>query len=183
MISHMKALVLVALTFVPAATAASPARVIDSDSIGAYKITQSRERAMAVFGAPTFSRDGRKLDYEGVPEREISFCITAWRSLGLIVWYHNACSSAGRAYRATAEGPGWRTREGLRVGDGESRIGRVYRGARKARATPPAKAQEWILIPLGVNWDLRRAHPTSGVIVATQSGRVVGFELRAASLR
>jgi len=160
------------------AAAPSPSRVIDSDSVGGYRITQSRSRAMDVFGAPTTSDNARRLDRQGIPERDISYCITSWRPLGLIIRYLGGCSLTGRAYRITVEEPGWRTREGLRIGDRASRITQIYRGARTTSGPTAAMYRQWTLMPMGVEWDLRRARPSSGVIVATQSGRVVGFELR-----
>lgn len=167
-----------AVVLAPSAVSATPSRVIDSESVGNYRITQSRTRAMDVFGAPTTSENARRFDRNGIPEREISFCITTWRPLGLIIRYLGDCSFTGRAYRVTVEGPGWRTREGLRIDDKASRITRIYRGARTTRGPSAAMYVRWTLMPLGVEWDLRRARPSSGVIVATQSGRVVGFELR-----
>jgi hypothetical protein len=61
---------------------------------------------------------------------------------------------------------------------GAYRITQLYRGARRTRGPDAATVVRWSLTPLGVEWDLRQARPSSGVIVATQSGRVVGFELR-----
>jgi hypothetical protein len=171
----VRALALVALVLVPSAPAATPARVIDSDSVGAYRITQSRTRAIDVFGAPTFSRDTHGLN---LPAPESARCSTYWRRLELLVSYVGPCSLTGRAYRIAVEGEGWRTREGLRVGDRASRITQIYRGARQTRGPDAATVARWTFSPLGVEWDLRRARPSSAVIVATQSGRVVGFELR-----
>ena len=171
----MRALALAALVLVPSAAAATPVRVIDSESVGGYRITQSRARAIDVFGAPTFSFDAHNFNF---PVSERSHCRTHWRRFELVVSYLGACSLTGRAWRITVEGVGWRTREGLRVGDKASRITQIYRGARQTRGPDAATVARWTLTPLGVEWDLRRARPASVVIVATQSGRVVGFELR-----
>jgi hypothetical protein len=170
----VRALALIALVVVPSATAAAPARVIDSVSVGGYRITQSRSRAIDVFGAPTFSVHRHNLN---LPQGQNTYCRTHWRSLELTLSNFGECSLPGRTWRITVEGNGWRTREGLRVGDRASRITQLYRGARRT-AGPDAAATRWFVTPLGVEWDLRRARPSSAVIVATQSGRVVGFELR-----
>lgn len=166
------------VVLVPSAGAAAPARVIDSDSVGAYRITQPRARAIEVFGAPTSSENARRRDREGIPEREISFCITSWRPIGLRIAYLGPCSATGRAYRITVEGAGWRTREGLRTGDAASRITRIYAGARTTTGPTVAMYLRWNVQAMGTEWDLRRARPSSGVIVATRSGRVFGFDLR-----
>ena len=171
----MRALALLALVLVPSAVAATPVRVIDSESAGSYRLTQSRARAIDVFGAPTFSIDSHNFNF---PTSDDERCRTHWRSLELTISYLGECSLTGRAWRITVEGAGWRTREGLRVGDRASRITQLYRGARQTRGPDAATVTRWGLTPLGVEWDLRRARPSSGVIVATQSGRVVGFELR-----
>ena len=175
MISPVRALALVALLLVPCAAAATPVRVIDSDSVGAYRITQSRARAIDVFGAPTYSIDSHNFNF---PQGENKRCRTHWRSLELTISYLGECSLPGRAWRITVEGAGWRTREGLRIGDRAARITQLYRGARQTRGPDAPTVMRWTLTPLGVEWDLRRARPSSGVIVATQSGKVVGFELR-----
>jgi hypothetical protein len=167
--------VLVALVLVPSATAAQVSRVVDSQSVGGYRITQSRARAIDVFGAPTYSVDSHNFN---LPQGENARCRTHWRSLGLTISYLGECSLPGRAWRITVEGDGWRTREWLRIGDRAARITRVYRGAKVTRGPDAATVTRWSLTPLGVEWDLRRARPSSAVIVATQSGRVVGFELR-----
>ena len=180
MIAAVRALVLVALVLVPAAAAAEPVRVIDSSSVGAYRLTHSRDRAIDVFGAPTYSRDSHNLN---LPQPENRRCGTYWSRHKLGISYLGECSNTGRAYQVTVEGTGWRTREGLRVGDRASRIARIYRGARQTPGPKPGIAQEWGLGTLGVEWDLRRARPSSAVIVATQSGRVVGFVLRSSDLR
>lgn len=156
----------------PSALAATPSRVIDSDSVGGYRITQSRARAIDIFGAPTYSRDHH---YTSLPQPVFPpRCATHWRSLGLWISHLGECSLPGRTWRVTVEGDGWRTREGLRIGDRAARITRIYRGARTTRGPDPKLG----IGALGVEWDLRRARPSSAVIVATQSGRVVGFELR-----
>mgnify|MGYP002336169953 CR=1 FL=1 len=139
-----------AVVLAPSAVSATPSRVIDSESVGNYRITQSRTRAMDVFGAPTTSENARRFDRNGIPEREISFCITTWRPLGLIIRYLGDCSFTGRAYRVTVEGPGWRTREGLRIEDKASRITKIYRGARTTRGPSAAMYVRWTLMPLGV---------------------------------
>ena len=180
MISHVRALALVVLALVPAAGAAPPSRVVDSSSVGPYQLTQSRDRAIDVFGAPTYSSDSHNLN---LPQPENRRCRTYWSRHKLGISYLGECSNTGRAYQVTVKGTGWRTREGLRVGDRASRITRIYRGARRTRGPKPAVAQEWSLAALGVEWDLRRARPSSAVIVATQSGRVVGFVLRSSDLR
>ena len=170
----MRALALLVLVLVPAAGAATPARVVDSESVGGYRITQSRTRAIDIFGAPTYSVDRHNLNF---PQGANAYCRTYWRRFELTISYFGECSLTGRAWRITVEGAGWRTREGLRVADPAARITRVYRGAKVTRG-PTAAEMRWFVTPLGVEWDLRRARPSSGVIVATQSGRVVGFELR-----
>jgi hypothetical protein len=156
--------------------AATPSsRVIDSDSVGAYRIWESRQRAVDIFGAPTYSVHSHNLN---LPQGENTRCRTHWRSLELTISFLGECSLTGRAWRITVEGAGWRTREGLRVGDRASRIALLYRGARRTRGPDAATVARWTLTPLGIEWDLRRARPSSSVIVATQSGRVAGFELR-----
>jgi len=118
-----------------------------------------------------------------LPQGDSPQCRTYWRSLDLLITYLGECSFTGRAWRATVEGNGWRTREGLRIGDPARRITRVYRGAKVTRGPSSAAVIKWTLTPLGIEWDLRRARPSSSVIVATRSGKVVGFELRPAELR
>ena len=155
----MRALALVVLVVVPSAVAATPARVIDSESVGSYRLAQSRARAIDLFGAPTFSIDSHNLNF---PTSENDRCRTHWRSLELTISYLGECSLTGRAWRITVEGPGWRTREGLRVGDRAGRITQLYRGARQTRGPDAAAVARWFITPLGVEWDLRRARPSSG---------------------
>ena len=169
--------VLAAAMLVPVGAAAPATRVVDSESVGGYRLTQSRSRAIDAFGAPTLSHS------YNLPQGGSPVCRTYWRSLRLVITYLGECSFTGRAWRATVEGNGWRTREGLRIGDVAKRITRVYRGAKVTRRPSPAAVIKWTLMPLGIEWDLRRARPSSSVIVATQSGKVVGFELRPAELR
>jgi len=177
MIEAMRALALVALALVPSAVAATPSgRVIDSDSVGAYRITESRERAIDVFGAPSYSVDVQPFN---LPQPDRLYCRTAWNSLQLVIEYTSECKFATRVRRIILRDKVWRTREDLRVGDTVAKLRRLYRGARVDRAQPGGLG----LAPLGLEWDLRRARPRSQVIVATREGRVVGFELRAASLR
>ena len=177
----MKALALVALALASGAdTAAAPARVIDSESVGAYGVTQPRARAIDVFGAPTYSADSHPYN---LPQPDRRYCRTYWRSLSLVITYIGECSLTGRVRRVTVEGAGWRTREGLRIGDTVKRLSSVYRGARLTPLPSGSTVERWGFSPLGREWDLRRARPSSGVIVATASGRIVGFELRSAELR
>lgn len=177
----MRALALVVLALVPAAaSAASPARVIDSSSVGSYRFEQSRSRALDIFGAPTTSADSHPYN---LPQGDSPRCRTHWRSLDLMIEYTGECSFAGRARRVIARGDAWRTREGLRIGDSVRRLTRSYRGARATRPPSGSTTERWGFSPLGIEWDLRRARPSSNVIVVTRSGRVVGFELRLSELR
>jgi hypothetical protein len=161
---------LLAASFVTAASAAPPT-VIDSGGIGLFRLGQSLLRAQQVFGPPTTSRN--------VPATEDSpRCRANWRSLELTIEFTGRCSFTGRSWRVTVTSPGWRTREGLRVGDAQKRITRVHRGARASKGPSASPVVKWGLQPLGVEWNLRRARPSSSVIVATQSGKIVGLELR-----
>ena len=180
MIPHMRTLAFVALALVPVAGAATPTRVIDSNSVGAYQVEQSRSRAIAAFGAPTESADTHNLN---LPQGDATRCRTWWRSIKLFIEYTGPCSLSGRARIARVQDEVWRTREGLRVGATERRLKQVYRGVRLMPIPSGSVVERRGFGPLGREWDLRRARPSSQVIVTTRDGRVIGFELRAASLR
>lgn len=168
-----------ALVLLPAAAAAPSSTVVGSGTIGAYRFEQPRQRALAVFGPPTYSVDAHGIN---APAFEQPRCRTTWRSLELVLEYTGPCASAGRARRAEVQGPEWRTREGLRVGDTVTRLKRLYRGARATK--PNVAALQRLGIPLrGVEWDLRNSRPASSVIVVTRGNRVVALELRLSSLR
>jgi hypothetical protein len=158
------------------ATRAATPTIIESGRVGAFRLGQSKLRAEHVFGPATLSKN--------VPAGADDLrCRAYWRSLGVMIEFTGECSFSGPSWRVTVETPGWKTREGLRIGEGVRRIGRVYRGARTTKGPGSATTVKWGLNPLGVEWDLRRARPSSTVIVATQSMRIVGFELRRADLR
>jgi hypothetical protein len=171
--------IVLAVTLVPAAGAATPT-VVGSGTIGAYRFEQPRSRALHVFGAPTYSRDSHGIN---APAFDTPRCRTTWRSLELTIEYEGPCTTPGRARRAEIEGVGWRTRERLRVGDSVARLKRLYRGARLTPIPSGATVERWGVYPRGREWDLRRARPSSNVIVVTQGNVVTGFELRPASLR
>lgn len=158
------------------AAPAAPPTVIDSGGIGAFRLGQTLIRAQQVFGPATTSRNPPTEDRS--PR-----CRANWQSLGLLIEFSGTCSFTLASWRVTVTSPAWKTREGLRVNDATKRIARVYRGARATNGPSAATVVKWGLQPLGVEWDVRRARPSSTVIVATQSGKIVGFELRRADLR
>ena len=169
-----------ALVLLPAAAAAPGPTVVGSGTIGAYRFEQPRQRALGVFGPPTYSWSSHRIN---APAFDTPRCRTTWRSLELTIEYAGPCTTPGRARRAQIEGSGWRTREGLRVGDSVARLKRLYRGARLTPIPTGRTLERWGLTPRGREWDLRTARPASAVIVVTAGARVVAFELRPATLR
>lgn len=91
-------------------------------AIGDFKPTRdpSLGAATSAFGQPS-SRRGRG-----------SGCTLGWRAIGLRIIFANfgggsACDpSLGRAQTVSAFGRSWRTSKGLKIGDGVSKLRRLY---------------------------------------------------------
>jgi hypothetical protein len=116
-------LVVVAALAIAAPAAAAPAQVIRSDeNVGAFAVKSDGTLGGAIraLGAPT-SR---------VRNRES--CHTRWASLGVQILFYNLggqdpCSNTfGRFAQATIVGTGWRTSNGLEIGDSLTRLRQVF---------------------------------------------------------
>ncbi|HEY1365697.1 MAG TPA: hypothetical protein VGF23_01225 [Gaiellaceae bacterium] len=158
-------LIAVAALAIAAPAAAAPSQVIRGDEkLGAFAIKSdgSLGGAVRALGAPT-SR-----------VRSEESCHTRWSSLGMQILFYNLggqnpCSNAfGRFARATVVGSGWRTSNGLKIGDSLARLRQVFPHS--------GKHGDWYWLVIRPN---RFGYPGhyGGLQAKIQHGRVVAFVL------
>ena len=150
------------------AALAAPSYVIQADvNIGGFKVKRDGTLggATGVLGRPTSKR------LKG------HVCHVGWRSFGVRMTFYNlggqpACSdSTGYFGSATVTGRLWRTSVGLRVGDGVTRLRRLYPSA--AYPAGSGFPSGWWLVPRFTQATGR--YP--GLLARVQRGRVSALEV------
>src|SRR5262245_29606867 len=156
-------LVVVAALAIAASAAAAPSQVIQGDvKLGAFAIQSdgSLGGAIRALGAPT-SRS-----------RHAAGCKMRWASLGVQILFYNLggqdpCSNAfGRFGKATVVGSGWRTSNGLRIGDSLARLRQVFPHS--------GKHGDWYWLVIRPSRFGYSGH-YAGLQAKISSGRVVAF--------
>lgn len=77
--------------------------------------------ALTAFGPPDTTRQGG------------AGCLLRWRSGGIAVFTNGTCDATHAGVRWIRLSSGWRTKRGLRVGDGMARLARLYPAAARGR--------------------------------------------------
>ena len=133
----MLAVRVVALAAGVAGSTASDSRVIRGDEwIGSFAVKKNGKLggALAAFGAPSSTTRGD------------GSCRVRWNRLGLQISFYNlggqdACGrTTGFFQSATINGRGWRTVQGLRIGDAGARVRRLFPSAER-------HGNRWWLVP------------------------------------
>jgi hypothetical protein len=167
------------------ATATAVAGLVVASAASAAGFTIRGDWRMGSFAVKSDGTLRGAIDAFGSPsskERNHEICTVRWARHGLrIVFYNlggnNPCRPRfGFFSNARAKSPGWDTNRGLRIGDRQRRLKRLYPGATFHSANSPFWPAGWWLVTRRSQFGTGGSYP--GLLAVMNDRRVTAFQVR-----